>query len=197
MRTSIKRIYQNMNRVPRNQKQAGMALPQTIMALAIIAAATAVSVQEYNTYQRKKDVAQLVDVCQKVKVAQETYVQQWKHFKGFSNSDVWRNDGWVPEAIKNSVEDQFLTPYSDDGIAFAEAATVTNRDGKTFNSAAATPRWLQTTFSELDTNSCMAFVDAIIGDALQVTVGSTRIVTNPQKVTACKAGTSVSVAVIM
>lgn len=167
------------------KKNAGMSIPSVLMALAIGAVVVMQVADEYQSWQQSNDVEELANASRKVGNNLEIIQRQWKHFGGFSNADVYNSPQLYTESLKSPIVNEFNTPYGDNSVTYVPVSTVTDRNGKVFNSPTAKPMWVAQQYAGLTTEACYMFVDKIIGEAIQLKVGGVRVSTNGEKKTEC------------
>ena len=154
------------------KKQSGMVLIEWLVVGVLIAIA---SVAAYNTLARETTVTEssqmrdaLVNLFAKVKAVKS----QWGDYNGYTNASFYLSDELLPASMKSTAANQFVTPYSENGLTFLPVSTVTNINGQTFNG---TDGWLSVVIRNIPEGNCVDEVKRYLDKVIQVNVGSTRI----------------------
>ncbi|MCC2524946.1 MULTISPECIES: hypothetical protein [Vibrio] len=174
----MKRLSSNKSR------QKGLSLIEVVLGTLLIATATIAAYGTYKSNATSQASGQMKDaiVTFFARVTQEK--QQWGDYNGFSNTSVWRSDSYLPATMKSTVTDQFITPYSQNGLTFGVASTVTDRSGQTTNIANG---FISVIIEDVPAGRCLDEVRNYIDKVIQVQVGATRIVSKAAMDTTCAA----------
>ncbi|CCO46819.1 exported hypothetical protein [Vibrio nigripulchritudo SOn1] len=166
------------------KKQSGVAIVQFVLAGLLTALALTAAYSSYQSNQRAQQsdlmMDSLVSFFAKVKVVK----RQWGSYVGFSNTSVWGSDEYLPQTMKSAVADQFVTPYSQNGLVFGTANTATDRNG---NSTTLTNGFVTATIVDVTSERCVDEVENYVDKVIQVNVGTTRIASKAAMDTACAA----------
>ncbi|MCG9578612.1 hypothetical protein L1D14_20550 [Vibrio tubiashii] len=161
-----------MKQMKSRAKQAGAALLEYTVYAAIVGMAIIAVYEWYARNQTTKESELMRDSLVSFYTKVTAVKQQWGHYNGYSNTSVWQSDELIPATMKSTVRGQFITPYSPNGLTFAPVSTITDRNGRTFNTPNA---WLSATILNVPEGNCSDEVGRYVDKFVQVNVGTTRI----------------------
>ncbi|MGD8116838.1 hypothetical protein [Vibrio sp. TRT 29B02] len=171
-------------RVKNGKKQSGVTLLQFALVAILGTGIATYTYTQYQQNQRSQQSEQMMDSLvgffAKVKVVK----QQWGTYQGFSNTSVWNSDEYLPATMKSAVRDQFVTPYSQNGITFGTTNTATDLSG---TSTTLTNGYVTAVIANIPAERCIDEVENYIDKVIQVNVGTTRISGKAAMDTACAA----------
>ncbi len=163
---------------------------------AVVLAAVGVTVGYMLSTQGDTNEATLVnnaktDILQAVEKARKTN-GAFDDYSTFNNTDCYDKDIF-PSSWRSSTQDEFTTPFADDGLTCGSADSATNKAGIT---TTGTGKFFTFTFSNVETSQCNNLVGALFEQIIEIQVEGTRIDGNNAMKAQCASADEVTVALI-
>lgn len=191
----MKTLAKNMNRRSiGNRKQKGIGLVEILIGLLISGVIIAAAYTTYQSISQNQERDALKSAVLNVISNAKSVKQQYKSYDGFTNTTVFNSAKMIDDRYRSTTDDQFVTPYSSDGLEFSSVDTATMIDGTVLVGA---NLYLETVIKDVPESLCGDTVDDFISSVTEVQVGGTRIATNSAKDTACSSvSTTVDITLI-
>ncbi|MDA0146197.1 hypothetical protein OCT63_18380 [Vibrio sp. RW] len=163
---------------------------------AVVLAAVGVTVGYMLSTQGDTNEATLVnnaktDILQAVEKARKTN-GTFDDYSTFNNTDCYDKDIF-PSSWRSSTQDEFTTPFADDGLTCGSADSATNKAGIT---TTGTGKFFTFAFSNVETSQCNNLVGALFEQMIEIQVEGTRIDGNNTMKTQCASADEVTVTLI-
>ncbi|MDN3661086.1 type IV pilin protein [Vibrio agarivorans] len=179
-----------MSNLQSRKKQKGIGLIGVVLAVIIVGIISAVAVNQYNQQEAATNRDNLRMELLRFFGTMKENKRAYGSYAGTTNQSVYQSAKLISDMYKSTTANQFITPYTDDGLDFAPVSTATDRSGKSFTSA---NNYIQVTLKDVPIEMCADTVDDYIDAVVQVNVGGTRIDGIAARDTACASGTKVNV----
>ncbi|EGQ9239483.1 MULTISPECIES: hypothetical protein [Vibrio] len=175
---------------PRSKQRGNYILLGLVLAVIIGGILTAQAVSSYNQQTASTERDNLRQEMLRFFATMKENKRAYGSYVGTNNQSVWQSNKLISQTYKSTTANQFVTPYTDDGIDFAPVSTATDRTGKTFTSA---NNYIQVTLKDVPIEQCSDTVDDYIDVVTQVMVGTSRVHSIPTRDAACASGTKVNI----
>ncbi|EJG1066179.1 hypothetical protein J0674_20745 [Vibrio parahaemolyticus] len=164
--------------------------------LQLVLAFLGVMVVGYATTMGDSGAEKLVDDAEKALLQASDELRRtvggFGSYASVDNTDCYDKNIW-PSSWLSATQDEFTTPFSDNGLTCGSVDTATNRDGIT---STGTGKFYTFTFSNVETDQCNLLVGRVFQNFVEIQVEGTRIDGNDTLKTQCASGDEVAITFI-
>ena len=184
---------QSKNLVKEHKKRGGFAISGELQAVLIFLGIMVVgyaTTMGDNSEDAQVNSAKsaLISASEKMR----TTVGGFGDYSSVDNTDCYDKDIF-PSDWLSGTQDEFTTPFSDDGLTCGSADTATNRAGVT---TTGTGKYFTFTFTNVERDQCNKLVATTFQQFVEIQVEGTRIDGNNTMKTQCASANEVTIAFI-
>ncbi|ELP5729335.1 type II secretion system protein [Vibrio vulnificus] len=177
----------------KSKKQTGFTIVEALIVIVILAIVLGVAYNRYANWKQSNNREIVKNMITKVLDNAPQTRNARGSFDGVNNAYVYNSARLSLSNHRSPTANQFITPYSSNGITWEAVNGATLLDGTTLS---ATNQYLKGTIHSVPQALCVDTVEDFIDKVLEVQVAGTRI-THANTATQCAAaGTTTDIAVI-
>ncbi|WP_390240798.1 prokaryotic N- methylation motif domain protein [Vibrio sp. R78045] len=174
----------NLKMKSTRNKQKGVSIVGAILVVVMGSIGLAVIYGMYANWEEGNKTRTAVAMVNKAFDNLPALKETYGTYDGLSNQVVYNSNEIVLEDDKSVTADEFVTPFSTNGLTFTSVDSATLINGRVLSGV---DQYAQITMSEVTNTLCQDIVQGLFERALEIRVGTTRVATMPAVTTQCAA----------